>query len=83
MMLDEIGSVTQSPLSEDWGLSRAKGWELKLCWLPRKCFLSKKPLWGKLAYVADRYIHGPGEPVIETYWIEKSEFIFWNLRGKK
>jgi hypothetical protein len=30
-----------------------------------------------------RVITGPGTPVEEYYYIEKSEFIFWNLRGKK
>jgi hypothetical protein len=68
---------------QDWGLNRARGWELKLCWLPRKCFLSGKPLWGKRAYVADRYIYGPGDQMIQTYWIDKHEFLIWNLKGRR
>jgi hypothetical protein len=76
--------VSQSPLSEDHGLSRARGWKLKLCWTrPRTCFLTSKPLWGKQAYHGVRVITGPGEPVYEDYWIEKNEFMLWNLRGRQ
>lgn len=74
--------VQQSPPSEDWGLQKAKGWKLKLCWFPKKCFLSEKPLWGKRAYHAQRVITGPGDRVIEDYWLEKSEFLFWNLKSR-
>ena len=73
-------TVQQSPITEDWGLNRVKYWELKLCWLPKKCFLSEKPLWGKRAYYGERYIHGPGEPVMDTYWIDKHEFLIWQLK---
>jgi hypothetical protein len=76
-------NVSQSPPSEDWGLSRAQYWKLKLCWFPMKCFLTNKSLWGKLAYHGERWITGPGEPVVEHYWIEKNEFLMWNLRGRK
>lgn len=78
-MSDEI---QQAPLSEDWGLNRAVGWKLKLCWTPKNCFLSGKKLWGKRAYQGINMITGPGEPVIEEYWLEKSEFLFWNLKGR-
>lgn len=71
--------VQQSPPHEDHGLNRAQYWKLKLCWLPKKCFLSDKPLWGKRAYHGERWITGPGEPVVEHYWIEKFEFMKWQL----
>jgi len=74
--------VTQSPPSDTWGLRRAKGWELKLCWLPRKCFLSGKPLWGKRAYYAQNWLTGPGDPIPVDYWLDKNEFIVWNLKGR-
>jgi hypothetical protein len=74
--------VQNSPLSEDWGLRRANHWKLKLCWLPKKCFLTGKDLWGKFAYHGERWITGPGEPIVEHYWIEKTEFIIWNLKGR-
>ena len=81
-LMGHSGDVQQSPPSEDWGLSRARGWKLKLCWLPKRCFLSNERLWGKKAYHAQRIITGPGEPVIEDYWIEKSKFLIWSLKGR-
>ena len=74
--------VQQSPPSDDWGLNRAKGWRLKLCWLPKRCFLSKKSLWGKRAYHAVNIVTGPGDPIYVDYWLERSEFLFWNLKGR-
>jgi hypothetical protein len=74
--------VTQAPLSSDWGLNKAKDWKLKLCWIPKDCFLSGKNLWGKRAYHGVRMITGPGEPVFEDYWIDKNEFLIWNLKGR-
>jgi hypothetical protein len=71
--------ILQSSLSDDYGLNKARGWKLKLCWLPKKCFLSSKVLWGKNAYHAQRIITGPGDPVIEDYWLEKFEFMKWQL----
>lgn len=72
--------VQASPPSEDWGLNRVKYWDIKFSWLPRKCFLSGKPLWGKFAYYGVRYIHGPGEPIIDTYWIDRHEYLIWQLK---
>jgi hypothetical protein len=69
-----------SPPSEDWGLRCAKDWQLKLCWMPRICFLTGKPLWGKRAYRGIRWITGPGESIEEIFWVEKHEFIIWNLK---
>lgn len=70
--------VQQSP-GEDWGLNRAQYWKLKFCWMPKQCYLSKKSLWGKLAYHGENWITGPGEPVIEHFWIERNEFLVWQL----
>lgn len=69
----------QSPPSEDWGLRRAKWWELRFCWLPKKCYLTNKPLWGRRAYRGERWITGPCPPIVEHYWIEKNEFLLWQL----
>lgn len=76
-MLDHV-----VPFQADWILDRVKWWELKLCWLPKKCFLSGQNLWGKKAYKGVRYIHGPGEPVRDVYWIDQNEFIMWKLKGR-
>lgn len=77
-MLFDAG-VSQSPPSEDWGLQKAQGWKLKMCWIPKTCFLSGKKLWGKRAYHGIRIITGPGEPVIDDYWLDKFEFTKWQL----
>lgn len=78
-MLDQ--SVTQSPLGDDWGLNRVKVWDYQLCWSPAKCFLTGRSLWGRFAYRGVRYIHGPGDPVEDVYWIEKTEFLIWRLKS--
>lgn len=80
MPLDSI--VTQSPFSKDWALTRASHWTLKMCWAPKKCSITGKQLWGKRAYYGERWITGPGEPVVDKYWIERNEFILWNLRNR-
>lgn len=77
-MSDEVQA---SHPSEDWGLKRASHWDLKFCWLPKRCFLTNTPLWGKYAYYGERWITGPGEPIVEHYWIEKHEFILWQIKG--
>jgi hypothetical protein len=77
------GDVHQAPPLQDWGLQRAKHWQLKFCWLPKRCYISGKKLWGKQAYYGERWITGPGEPIMEPYWIEKSEFLIWNLKGRQ
>ncbi len=71
-----------SSVSGDWGLQRAQYWTLKLCWLPKKCRLSAKSLWGKRAYRGENWITGPGEPIVVYYWIDRNEFLVWNLKGR-
>jgi len=79
MMLDQAATALKAN-SQDWGLNRVKAWDLELCWLPRTCFFSGHQLWGQCAYHGERLITGPGEPVVEHYWIEKNEFIMWQLK---
>jgi hypothetical protein len=79
-MLDKW-DVQQSPREEDWGLNRVNDWALKFCWRPHECFLTGQRLWGVNAYYGTRIITGPGEPVIDHFWIERDEFILWKLKG--
>jgi hypothetical protein len=65
----------------NWGLTRVKAWDLEFCWLPQTCFLSGQQLWGRQAYHGVRWIRGPGESVIEEYWISRNEFVIWKLKG--
>ena len=78
-----MDSVTQEPRAQEWGLFQVNNWHLHFCLWPRTCYLSGKRLWFKKCYRGWRFITGPGTPVFDGYYIEKSEFIFWNLRGKK
>jgi len=64
-------------------LNRVNYWELMFSWLPRKCYLSGKQLFARHAYKGTRIITGPGLPVIEHYWLDKTEFLIWNLKGRK
>jgi hypothetical protein len=67
--------------SNDWGLNRITGWKLKRCWLPQRCFLTGKKLWSKQAYYGVNVITGPGDPITEPYWVDKHEFILWQIKG--
>jgi len=60
---------------------RCIGWELKFSLLPRKCFYTKKHLWLKRAYKGTAMITGPGEPVYEYRWCEKSQYLFLKIKG--
>jgi len=62
-----------------WGLNRARDWKMVLCILPKMCALSGQKLWGKRCYKGTIVITGPGDPVIEDYYIEKFEFMKWQL----
>jgi len=77
-MLDH--KVEQSPPWENWGMLRANNWQLKRCWWPRQCNLTGQKLWGRLAYRGEHWITGPGEPVVDYYWVEKSEFLLWRIK---
>lgn len=79
MPMDNAFNVAQSAPTEDYGLNRAHHWNYKFCWLPKKCFLTGKDLWGKRAYHGERWITGPGEPVVVHYWIERDEFLVWQI----
>lgn len=78
-----MDSVTQEPRAQEWGLFQVNNWHLHFCLWPRTCYLTGNRLWFKKCYRGWRFITGPGTPVFDDYYIEKSEFIFWNLRGKK
>jgi hypothetical protein len=67
-------------LTQDWGLNRAAYWALKFCWWPQTCFLTGKKLWGRYAYHGENWITGPGDPVVQYYWIERNEFLIWQIK---
>jgi hypothetical protein len=44
-MPNDLSVPQQPPRSQDWGLNRATGWTLKICWRTNTCFLTGKQLW--------------------------------------
>ncbi len=78
----DMAQVQAAPREEDWGLNRAQQWDLKWCLRPHTCFLTGRQLWMKRAYRGIRWIHGPGEPVEEIYWVDKDQFLLWHLTKK-
>jgi hypothetical protein len=69
------------PRHEDWGLNRVQDWKLKFCLWPRECFLTGRRIWGTEAYHGTRILTGPGEPIIDHYYIDRDEFMIWKLKG--
>lgn len=78
-----IKILTQVGDSRDWKLKNITNWELKLCLLPRKCFISDQYLFGKMAYKGTKHIRGPDETLLQkVIWIEKHTFLLWQLGVK-
>jgi hypothetical protein len=80
MPMDDI--MRTKTLLENWAFNNVRRWNLKLCWLPKICYITGKQLWGKYAYYGERWIHGPGDPILDYYWIDKHEFLIWHLKKK-
>lgn len=63
------------------GPNEHTSWELRFCWLPKRCAISKRHIWLKRAYRGRRVIIGPGEPVFLYWWHDKNEHLIWKLKG--
>lgn len=57
------------------------GTEYKFVVLPKACHLSGKFIWLKKAYMQTAMWTGPGDPVFEYRWYDKSEFLLHRLKG--
>ena len=73
----------QSFLSVDEFQTHCIGTTLEFTLFPKKCHISKKAIWLKFAYKQTAMWTGPGDPVFEHRWYDKTEFLVWNLKGKK
>ena len=51
--------------------------------LPRRDTLTNKWLWIKPAMKGTRIITGPGTPVVETYWVDREEFLLYTIKYGK
>lgn len=67
------------PDSETWARSR---WQLKRCWMPRRCVKSGQNIWLKLAYRGSAVWTGPGDPVVEHAWLACDEYIMLKIKGQ-
>ncbi len=65
---------------KDWTLNQIDNWKLKFSWTPKRCFLSNKLIWGCWSYYGVKMITGPGEPVYDSRWVDRTEFIIWQLK---
>lgn len=57
------------------------GTELKFAFLPKRCYISNKRIWFKNAYKQTAMWTGPGDPVFEHRWYDRSEFLIAKLKG--
>jgi len=60
---------------------RCIGWELKFSLWPRRCSYTGKYLWLKRAYKGVAMITGPGDPVFETRWCDREQYLFLKIKG--
>ena len=61
-------------------LSRAYS-NLKWCWWPQRCHVSKKWMWLTPAYRAMYVITGPGDPCLWFRWYSNTEYLLLKLKG--
>ncbi len=57
------------------------GTQLKFVVLPKRCYITGKLLWLRLAYKQTAMWTGPGDPVFEHRFYDKTEFIIQRLKG--
>jgi hypothetical protein len=83
MPMDDLTDVvSRSYRSKEWGIHHVTDWHIHFCLWPRRCLFTDKTLWFEICYKGSRAIIGPGEDVVAEYYIDKFEFIKWNLKGK-
>ena len=58
------------------------GTELKFVWFPTICHISGRVMFLELAYVQTAMWTGPGEPVFESRWYDKHEYVKAQLKGE-
>lgn len=49
--------------------------------LPKRCAVSNKRLWFKFCYKRTAMYTGPGEPVLEYKFYDKTEYLLEKLKG--
>lgn len=80
MPMDNLIYQAEIPWDDATFKRRCIGWELKLSIWPRRCYYSNKRIWGN-AYRGTAMVTGPGEPVFETRWCHRDEYLFLKIKG--
>lgn len=62
-------------------LERVHTWQLKFAIWPHRCAKTGNRIWLEHAYRGTRTITGPGEPVVEHFWMSRVEFVIWRLKN--
>ena len=57
------------------------GTQLKYCWLPKRCYTTKKIIWFKKAYKQTHIYTGPGDPVYSHIWFSVEAYLVNKLKG--
>lgn len=55
--------------------------ECKFILRPRRCYLTNRRLWLEYAYKQTALWTGPGEPLFEYRWYDKTEFLIAKLKN--
>lgn len=58
------------------------GTEYKFTYFPKNCFLSNKRIWLEKAYKQTAMWTGPGDPVFESRWYNKDEYLIAKIKGE-
>ena len=59
---------------------RCIGTELKFILVPKRCYFSDKVLWFTNAYKQTAIYTGPGDPIFEHRYYDKTEFLVNRLK---
>ena len=57
------------------------GTKLVFVFFPKKCYFTKRILWLKNAYKQTAMYTGPGEPIFEYRYYNKSDFLVNRIKG--
>lgn len=62
--------------------SHCIGTVLKFVLFPRKCHITHQWIWLEYAYRQTAMWTGPGDPVFENRWYNRTEFLIERIKGK-
>lgn len=80
MQKQEVNELTNMFYGESVWRDRAI-WQLNFCWFPKRCHITKRFLWLKMAYCGTVMYTGPGEAVLDFRWHDMDEHLIWLLKA--